>query len=145
MMEELGVETENLMSNTAVNSVVNTEIIPELRLFLILTITAFGLIDGLFSYMLWKGNPKQENKAIVMPLYITYIFGSILSAVIISIITPFVLVTVDPRGLMNILYVTTLVFSGLAILIIILFQKKIFTARKRTAKKVLVRGSESTP
>jgi hypothetical protein len=145
-MEEAGRETERLVSGNDAISIINTNIIPEIRLFFILTLLVFGILDGVFSLMLWKGKPREEHRMLIMPLFIIYLIGRILSGIIISIFIIFVIIGSNPRNQMNSLYMITLIFSALGIVIICIFYDKIFSPRKRTATKILVgRSEKSTP
>lgn len=144
-MEEAGRETESLVSGTAAESIVNTDIIPEIQLFFILTITGFALLDGFFSYMLFTGEPREEHKMLINPFFIMYLISRFTSGFIISVLTSIAVISDDPRLFMNLLYISVLIISSLNILIILIFYMKVFTSKKTEAIKVLERGSQSAP
>jgi hypothetical protein len=142
---EVEEETAELISGGsggATVSIVNIDIIPQIRIFFMLTLISFGILDGVFSVMLLKGNPRKEHEMLIMPFFILYLINRIASGFIITFLTPAALVGNNPRGILNSLYVALFVFSILSTVIILLFHTKIFTKEKKKAFKILVARSE---
>jgi hypothetical protein len=145
-MEEAGRETSQLVSGEgAAVQIINIDMIPEVRMFFLMSLITFGILDGIFAFMLLKGKPIYQNKVIIRPLFFINVFGRIISVVIISIIPITVIVGSNPRFMMMILYLSAVVLVGLSLVIILVFQMKVFSESKRTATKVLVRRSGESP
>jgi hypothetical protein len=141
-MEQTGEEIEGLMAGDIALSIVNTEIIPQIRIFFMLTLISFGILDGVFSFLLWKGNPRKEHEMLITPFFILYLIARIGSGFLITFLTSDALLGSDPRGTLNALYLTLLVCSLLSVVIILLFQIKIFTPEKKKAIKILMARSD---
>lgn len=123
-------------------SIINTDIIPQIRIFFMLTLISFGILDGVFSFRLLKGNPRKEHEMLIMPFFIMYLMARIASGLFITFLTSVALVGNDPRGTLNTFYIILLVCSLLSTVIILLFQLKIFNPEKKKAFKILVARSE---
>jgi hypothetical protein len=142
-METAGEETSELISGEGAGTqIINIDIIPEVRFFLILSLVIFGILDGIFAFMLWRGKPNNENTAVITPLFATYLTGRIFSGLIMSFLPIPILVSTNPRFMMTILYLSAVVLVGLSLVIILIFQMKVFSESKRTATKILVGKSE---
>jgi hypothetical protein len=123
-------------------TIINTDIVPQIRIFFMLTLISFGILDTVFSVMLLRGNPRKEHEMLIMPFFIMYLMGRIASGFIITFLTSAALLGSDPRGSLSSLYLTLFVCSIFSIVIIILFHMKIFTPEKKKAVKILVARSE---
>ncbi len=144
-MEVAGEETAQLISGEgAATQIINIDFIPEVRLLLILSLVIFGILDGIFALMLWRGNPNPHNATIIMPLFIIYMVGRFFSGFIISILTIPVIVGTNPRLMMDIFYLSVVALVGLCLVIILLFQMKVFSQCKRKATEVQVGRSEGS-
>jgi hypothetical protein len=143
-MEEAGEETAELISaegGTPI-TIINIEIIPQLMIFFILTLISFGILDGLFSFILFKGNNRINHEMLIVPLFVLYLFGRIASGVITRLLTNSALFGINPWWALSSLYMMLLVFSILSAVIILLFYTKIFTPEKKKAFKIRVSKAE---
>ncbi|UCG69429.1 MAG: hypothetical protein JSV09_16950 [Thermoplasmata archaeon] len=144
-MEEAGRETQMLISEEGAGGaiqIIQHEIIPEIRFALILSLIIFGLMDGIFIFMLWKGNPRFEHRDLILPLFTIYIIKRIFHGIFISMITIIAIVGSNPRSLIYSLYMTIPVFFLAGAVIMLLFHTKIFGTRKRKATKILFKASD---
>ena len=144
-MEQAGEETVGLISGQGTGgaiSIINSDIIPQIRIFFILTLFSFGILDAVFSFMLFRGNPRKEHEMLIMPFFIMYLISRIASGFIITFLTSAAILGSNPRGTLNSLYMIILICSILSIVIILLFQMKIFTPEKKKAIKILMSRSE---
>jgi hypothetical protein len=146
-MEVAGRETAQLISGEGASvQIINTDMIPEVRMFFLMSLITFGILDGVFSFMLGKGKPVYKNRAIIMPLFLINTFGRIMSVIIISTIPITVIVGSNPRLMMMILYFSAVILATLSLVIILIFLTKVYTPSKRTATKIMVgRSEESIP
>lgn len=141
--EEAHEETSEMMEETGGGgepetfSVIQSEFIPEVRLVYILSLVFFGLLDGIFAFMLWTGKPPYKNESILLPLGIIYIINRIVSIFVIILFSIVILEDSNPRSLMNSLYLSIPIFSAVSIVLILLFHKKIFGSSKRKGTKIL--------
>jgi hypothetical protein len=142
-MEVAGEETSELISGEgAATQIINLEMIPEVRMFFILSLVIFGLLDGIFALILWKGKPNPHNTSVIIPLFATYIGSRVFNVLIVWLFPIAIIVGTNPRFMMNILYLSAVVLVVLSLVIILIFQMKVFSESKRTATKVLEGPSE---
>ena len=144
-MEEAGRETQRIIGEEGAGGaiqIIQHDIIPEIRIALILSLVIFGLMDGIFVFMLWKGNPRFEHKDLILPLFIIYIIKRIFHGILITMITISAIVGNNPRSLLHSLYMTLPVFFLAGAVIMLLFHTKIFGTRKRKATKILFKASD---
>lgn len=143
-MERAGRETVSLISggSGASVSIINTEVIPQIRIFFMLSLISFGILDGVFSFMLLKGNPKIAHVVLIIPLFILYLVARIASGFIVTLLTSSALFDNNPWGALASLYISLIVFSILSTVILLIFHTKIFTQEKKKAIKILVSKSE---
>jgi hypothetical protein len=148
-MEEAREETSALVSEEGAGGaiqIIQYDIIPEIRLALIVSLIVFGIMDGIFALMLWIGNPRNEHKNLIQPLFAVYIFKRIFHGFLITIITAMALTGSNPRSLVGSLYMSIPVFLSAGVVIMLLFYTKIFSARKRKATKILFKATDkATP
>ena len=147
-MEEAGEETSRMMAQTTGGEgtfqIIQNDIIPELRMVLLLSLILFSLLDGIFILMLWTGKPPFLNESVLIPLSLIYFVARIFHTFIIAMISTTILIHSDPRILMNSLYLTIPIFSVLSLVIITIVYTKVLKGRKKGTKVLFKIPDEAT-
>ncbi len=137
-MEEAAEETARMLAETGGGgepaSIIQGDIIPELRMVLMLSLILFGLLDGIYALMLWRGKPPFRNESVLIPLTAIYFIARIFHTYVITIISTTIVTHSNPRILMNSLYLTIPIFSVLSLVIIIIVYNKVLKRRKKGTK-----------
>lgn len=145
-MEEASEETSRMIggSDGGAVSIVQDEVIPEIRLVYVLSLIIFGLLDGVFAFILWSGKPPYSHDNILLPLAIIlavmYFLNRAFSTYVMTQLSIMTLVGSNSRALMNMLYLTIPIFSAVSLVIILIVKKKVFS--KKRAHKVVFKIPE---
>lgn len=127
-MEEASEETSELIGGSGGGesiSIIEGDAINAIRLVYLLSLIIFGLLDGIFAFMLWRAKPPIKNEKILSPLYAIYIVHRLIALFTIFQLSVFVLVSSNSRPLLNLLYLTIPVFSAVSLVIILLVHRKV--------------------
>lgn len=133
-MERAAEETSELISGTggASVSIIQSEMIPEIRMILIFSLIFFGLLDGIFALMLWKKKLPKNQEIIVILLVMVYAFNRFVSTYVMTVLPTMILIGSNSRTLMNTLYSTIPVFFAVSLIIILLIKTKVLMRKKGT-------------
>jgi hypothetical protein len=119
-MEEIAEETSELVGDDEDLILIQEDAIPQLRIILLVSILAFGIVDDLFAVLLWKAKPPMRNERVFIPLYSVYIGHRFIGGFLIVELTILALTGTDPGFMINLLYLTMVVLSALSLVIIAL-------------------------
>jgi hypothetical protein len=144
-MEEGSEEIESMMEQTGggdtTHSIVNRDMIPEVQMILILSLIIFGLLDGLFAFMLWNSKPPFQNEKILKPLFAVQLSNRFIGGYAIVMMSVAAVFIDDPRDILNTLYLLIIASACATMIIMVIIKKKVFEGRKAT--KILVSRNEA--
>lgn len=129
-MEEIAEETSDLVGDDEDLILIQDEAIPRLRIVLLLSILAFGIVDDLFAVLLWKAKSPLRNERVFTPLYSVYIGHRFIGGFLIVELTILALTGTDPGFMLNLLYLTLVVLSALSVVIIVLIYTQVLSQKE---------------
>ncbi len=136
-MEKAASETSELMEREGVEpvSIVQGEVIPELRVLYIISLIFFGIVDISLAILLWKAKPPLNNEKILSPLYSIYNVNRAIAIFLITQLSILALVGSNSRQLVNSLYIAIPIFSAVGIILLFLIYYKVL--RKKMEEDVM--------
>ncbi len=126
-MEHAAEETQKLIEKSGgETSTVQSVYFSEMRMVYTISLICFGLLDGVFAYLLWKGKmPNSRLYNVIGPQVVLYsTIRGIIGGLIITQLSIGTFTGHDPRLMINMLYLVIAISSVISLIIIFYIKMK---------------------
>lgn len=130
-MEDVAEETEEILGDDEEDIIIQGDAIPAIRVILLVSVLAFGIVDDLFAVLLWKAKPPLRNERVFTPLYSFYIGQRFIGGFLIVELSILALTGGNPELMINMLYLTLVVLSALSLVLITLVYTQVLSHKEK--------------
>ena len=130
-MEEIAEETEDILGDDEDNVIIQRDAMPAIRVILLVSILAFGVVDDIFAVLLWKAKPPLRNERVFTPLYSFYIGQRFIGGFLVVELCILALTGSNPELMINMLYLTIVVLSAISLVLITLVYTQVLSHKEK--------------
>jgi hypothetical protein len=125
-MEDAAKETDRLLGESMEDkSIIQEDAIPKIRFVYTLYLICFGILDSILVLMFWRSKVPKSQESVIKALANSYVFVRIFNISIVTMLSIMALVGSNYGFILNLLYLSIVLFSMVSLYYIIYLKRKI--------------------
>jgi hypothetical protein len=129
-MEDAAEDTDRILGESKQDkSIIQKDAIPKIKVVYALYLICFGILDSILALMVWKSKVPKSKESVIKASANSYVFVRWFIIFIITLLTITALIGSDYDLILNLFYLSLVIFSIVSLFFIIYLKRKILTEK----------------